>query len=226
MENLIFAGSSKTANEWDALYAETHPKLKGTLTPTWYYENNSCTECDLPLILCKHNPYGIHGERYQTFKAFQAQNKQVVSVQAEDDTNEASEGQETPQITASGRRRRGSVRKELTEESEKAELLKRFDAGEGATAIAFALNVHQPWVSAFLKSKGREVKKGRAKTTNDLETAEQKAEVLRRFDATLSASRAAKEMNLPVNQVLEYLRSQGRNPHRGRQAANKELVLA
>lgn len=181
--------------------------------PGWYF-TALCAECEGQPKLrgCMHDPLRtITAEEWRQRYDAQRREAKYISV----DGNE---------LTASGRRRRGSVRSELPEE-EYQTALDRFDKGEGVTAIAADMNVRQPWLSTYFKEQGREIKKGgggkgleaaraarKAAKVEEPEselTEAQKRAVASKYKAYTSIKALADQYGVPANLIKSAIEEAG-----------------
>lgn len=152
-----------TQAQWEQLFSEgDHPKLRQSGIPVWYYEWNFCTDCKNPLMLCKDNPYGFHGNIFHERKAMIAAAREQARLEREaqqqESNSSAKEFSETDTPRPKGKQRRTRMQLDSSEESI---VLARYDKKElGVVALATEYNVPAKWMSEFLKANGREVKKG------------------------------------------------------------------
>jgi hypothetical protein len=179
--------------------------------PLWYYQAY-CSECEgnPRLLHCAHDP-----KRTITAEEWTERYR----VQRREQKTQVAEGE----LTTTGRRRRGSVRPELPEE-ELQTALDRLDAGEGVTAIAFSMNVRQPWLSAYFKEQGREIKRGAGKALEAARAARkakvvekpepvlteaQKKAVAAKYKAYTSVKSLADQYGIPANLIKAAIEESG-----------------
>lgn len=114
-------------------------------------------------MTCRHNPYGFFGEKFAERKAMIAAAREAARLareQASEDTSDSS-AKEFSQTDVP--KQKGKVRhtRMQLDGDEEATVLRMYDNKEmGVVALAEKFNVQPKWMSAFLKSNGREVKKG------------------------------------------------------------------
>ena len=207
--------SDDFANLYPPVYAEAK-QLPNSGIPAWVYMAHKCISCGTGINICHHNPYRVGGDLWKQKIARRAEAVVVATVDSVDgeENSNAQAGQPV-------RNTRQKMNKELSSD-DKAAVLAAFDSGRGSTELAKEFRVYPQYMSSFLKSEGRELKKG-GKKRGIRPSAEEKTlslgdkvYILKHFDNGVGSTVLAAQLKVPQPLVSAFLKSEGRVVARGK----------
>ena len=190
-----------------------------------------CKSCGLMYNFCKHRPgYGtkfMNAEDWQTFYKNQEKSASPSSSRiSEPDSTIENESAEKNLGTAArtgekGKRGRVRTTRLALDSAELAEVLEKFDKGNGVVILSKEYNVQPTYISNYLKEQGRTIKRGNSNpealkkevVTIDNETLQKMAK--RHFENLVPIGTFAAELGMYPAEVSAQLKAIGCEPRRG-----------